>query len=115
MNEYYTLPIELHPLIAILQGNYTELIADVVHLKSFWHAAHLAGKKRQHSERERLTNRGLDLLCQWKDPAVVVYDKEDIRKYYIMEYMGSLPIHHAGIFPILRDYCRTWYVLIFFL
>ncbi|GJD12737.1 hypothetical protein Gasu2_68110 [Galdieria sulphuraria] len=90
VNQYYTLPTQLHSLIAILKGNYTELIADVVHLKSFWHAAHLS-----------------DLLSQWKDPEIVVYDKEDIRKYYILEYVGSLPIHHVGILSIIRDYCRA--------
>ncbi|GJQ14709.1 hypothetical protein GpartN1_g6996.t1 [Galdieria partita] len=91
VHQYYTLPTQLHALMAIFKGNYTELIADVVHLKSFWHAAHLS-----------------DLLCQWKEnPNIVVYDKEDIRKYYILEYMGSLPIHHVGLLPIIRDYCRT--------
>lgn len=92
VEQYYTLPTELHGVIALLQGNYTELIADVVHLKSFWHAAHLA-----------------DLLCRWnqRDARIVVYDKEDIRKYYILEYVASLPIHHVDMVCIIRDYCRT--------
>lgn len=51
VEQYYTLPTELHGVIALLQGNYTELIADVVHLKSFWHAAHLAGKMECQRER----------------------------------------------------------------
>eukprot|EP00871_Galdieria_phlegrea_P001525 jgi/Galph1/2373/GphlegSOOS_G1049.1 len=90
-NTYFSLPEELDSLIAILQGNYAMLIANLVHLGSFWHAAHMS-----------------DLLYRLslRDASVSFYDKEDIRKYYLLEYVNGLP-NYVSLLPIQRDYCEA--------